>query len=872
MERIRDLIECHCRARGTWAPVRPPHSAVPAHTFAWAKYQYPKDRSVTPKHQHLHLTLDIERKAIVGKNEILVETTSRTTNLIEFEAAEMQIKTVLLDGKEQKFSHDKDRVQVFLKSQLSRGQTAQLTVSYELDNPRAGIYFIKPDQDYPNRATQVWTQGQDDDARYWFPCFDEPGIKCTFEMTVEVPQGFLATSNGRLISSSQSGSLWNFHWKSEAMIPAYLVTLTVGRFHEIKDDWKELPVRYLVEKGREKDGELSFHKTPKMLELFTKKLGVGFPYEKYYQVAASEFIFGGMENTSATTQTDTTLHPKELEPDFISDDLVAHELAHQWFGDLVTCKTWSHGWLNEGWATFMEYVFKEEDRSPIETSYYRYEDLKVYLGEDSGLYRRPLVTHFYTDPAEIWDRHLYQKGGLVLETLKHEIGDEDFWEGTRRYLERHRGATVETVDFQRAMEEVSGRSLQWFFDQWVYRSGYPKIKVGFEWDAKSSVAKIRFKQEQVGDDTQVFRLNTVVEIHFDDEVKKFPIEISEKDQLVFMPLHMKPKFVVLDPGNHCLKSLDWSLPQDMIAEQLKSDSCVVGKVWAMKHLAKDSNRQGIDLLIERLKTDKFFAVRGEAALALGETGSRVAKEALLAQLSLEKDSRVRSKICAGLGNFHDEDVGAGLSKIVENEKHPFVRGAACRALGKTKWKGAFEVLKKALDIASWNDFVCAAAISGLRSLRDDRALELFVEYSKYGAPKFGRLAAVEALSDYGLDRKDIHEHLETLLDDRFFRVRFAAVSAISQRKNPAGAGALDDLAHRVTDGHLKAHALRSKKSLLESLRHPSELTEFQKSLEKLQEESRKLKDELQGLKPTSDKVEKKSDKKSKKTKSKKKSR
>ena len=272
-----------------------------------------------------------------------------------------------------------------------------------------------------------------------------------------MPSGFVATSNGALQTETRGGKTCTFHWTSSAAIPSYLVTLTVGKFSEIKEDWRGKPVIYLCEKGREDETKLSFGKTPQMMEYFSKIIGVDYPYEKYAQITAAEFIFGGMENISATTQTDTVLHPYEIEEDFSSDELVSHELAHQWFGDLVTCKTWSHGWLNEGWATFMESVFKEEDLGKDETQYYRYEEFKIYQGEDQSLYRRPIVSNVYSDPGEVWDRHIYQKGGLVLNSLKNELGHEDFWAGVKHYLQVHRGGTVETVDFQRALEQVSGR-------------------------------------------------------------------------------------------------------------------------------------------------------------------------------------------------------------------------------------------------------------------------------------------------------------------------------------------------------------------------------------------------------------------------------
>ena len=231
--------------------------------------------------------------------------------------------------------------------------------------PRRGIYFTGPESAYPNKPYQTWTQGQDEDSRYWFPTFDYPNQKATLEMRVRVPQGFTAVSNGALVAQKTEGAHTHFHYRLGHPIVPYLVSLVVAEFSFWEDAGpRGLPVQYFVAPGREEDGKRAFGNTPQMIEAFEKKLGVPFPYEKYAQTAVQDFIFGGMENASATTQTDRTLHDARAHPDFSSDPLVSHELAHQWFGDLVTCRDWSHGWLNEGFATFMERVWIENATGP----------------------------------------------------------------------------------------------------------------------------------------------------------------------------------------------------------------------------------------------------------------------------------------------------------------------------------------------------------------------------------------------------------------------------------------------------------------------------------------------------------------------------
>lgn len=607
MDSIKEILGCGCRAHVFSGPKTKSEGGVPAHTFAWATTQYPQERPVWPTHQCLELSLNIEKEELSGSNTIQFKVLAQKAESFKVDAVDLFIHEVQVNKKSVRFSTGDQGITVYLEKAMKRGETGELKITYTCVKPKAGIYFIKPDSKYPDRPTQVWTQGQDDDARYWFPSFDEPRIKCSYEMKIEVPAGYIATSNGALHSESRGGKTWTFLWKSSAQIPSYLVTLTAGKFSEIKEDWRGKPVVYLCEKGREAEAKLSFGKTPKMLELFTKKTGMDYPYEKYTQVAAAEFVFGGMENLSATTQTDVTLHPYEIEEDFSSDDLVSHELAHQWFGDLVTCKTWSHGWLNEGWATFMEQIFKEEDLGKDETDYFRYEELQIYLSEDRGLYRRPVVTPFYSDPGEVWDRHIYQKGGLVLNMLRQELGEEDFWKGTKEYLNKNKGGVVETVDFQRSLEEASGQDLQYFFDQWIFKGGYPELKAGFEWDDKTKMAKFKLSQKQdVNDLTPLFTFNSEVSFYFSsDEPFIFPIKMTEKDQTFYIPLKEKPLYVRFDVGNKLIKTLEWALPTEMIKEQLSKDKDVVGKIWAMKNLEKEATKEGVEALVGRLKEDTF---------------------------------------------------------------------------------------------------------------------------------------------------------------------------------------------------------------------------------------------------------------------------
>ena len=275
-----------------------------------------------------------------------------------------------------------------------------------------------------------------------------------------------------------------------------------------------------------------------------------------------DFIFGGMENTSATTQTDLTLHDERAHMDFTSDGLVSHELAHQWFGDLLTCRDWSHGWLNEGFATFMERMWIENDTGPHggmdEAKYYSYMDLKDHLEEDSKKYRRPIVCNTYIEPIDLFDTHLYQKGGLVIGLIRATLGEENFWKAIHHYVTKHREQNVETIDLIRAIEETTGRNLRSLFDEWVFSAGFPEFELTYNWNDEKKLAEIVIEQKQTdgqpnlvkdGTTTSLFHLPAVVELTLEGGKKHTQlVELGEARERIFLSAVSKPFMVRFDPG------------------------------------------------------------------------------------------------------------------------------------------------------------------------------------------------------------------------------------------------------------------------------------------------------------------------------------
>src|SRR5713101_2859926 len=440
--------------------------------------KWARDRSANIKHIKLEVALDFEAKKIAGTATHRLSAITGPLDRLEFDATELAIRAVRAGNEPASFETSDGKLRIVLPRALKADEEIEIAIDYS-SQPRRGLYFVGPDEGYPNKPVEAWTQGEDEDSRYWFPCYDYPNNRTTSEVIATVPEKFTAISNGALIATSTNAAAKTrtFHWRHDLPHSTYLITLAAGEFAMIEERAGDTPVTYYVHPGREDDARRAFGNTPRMIQFFERIIGEPYPYEKYSQVAVQDFIFGGMENTSATTQTADTLHDERAHLDFSSDPLVAHELAHQWWGDLLTCRDWAHGWLNEGFATYFEALWMEHDKGEAEFRYTLYQEAHEYFEEDAKEYRRPIVCNLYREPIELFDRHLYQKGGLVLHMLRAVLGDALFWKAMHHYCVTHRGQNVITTDLQRAIEEATGKSLDWFFHQWVYQAGHPELEV-----------------------------------------------------------------------------------------------------------------------------------------------------------------------------------------------------------------------------------------------------------------------------------------------------------------------------------------------------------------------------------------------------------
>jgi aminopeptidase N len=803
--------------------------------------KYERSRPYVLRHSFLDLVLEPKTKSVRGTAHLDYERISANPTDLVLDAIGFDIERVELAGRAKPldYEYDGDHLTVIGLSE----RTGKVSITYSA-TPKLGLYFLAPDDKVKNRPEQVWSQCQDEDARHWFPCLDKPHVKMTTELRVKVPQGWTALSNGERVDGRGAKNARSFHFRLDQPHPSYLVTLVAGRFVEVVDrpakvGGKSLPVSYFVPPERKGDALRSLGETPRMIELFSSLLGVAFPFSRYSQIVVSDFIFGGMENTTATTLYEHVLLDARAALDVSSNDLVAHELAHQWFGDHVTCRDWSHAWLNEGFATFFEHLERESRLGRDDYEWGVAGDVESYLAEANGRYSRPIVCRDYGEPIDLFDRHLYEKGGLVLHMLRRELGDELFFSGVRLYLTRNAGGIVETNDLMRALEEVSGKSLERFFDSWVYRPGHPDLKVKIGWE--DGLLSVQVRQKQKGPDiaTFAFTLEVLVKTKA-GTLERHSKQVTEGTDTLLVRLPERPAFVVFDPEFRLTTSVTLEAPAEMLRHQLESAPTARARWMAAEALSKRDDPATRRALTRTLFDQKeAWMVRTEAARALGKLRGEEA-EATLIKASAESHPKLRRAVASALGAFRTSTAASCLAQLAQRDKSYLVAAEAARALGRTRAPEALKTLLRVLDAPSWADVRRAGALDGLAQLRSDDAVPEVLARSRYGYPLRGRRAAIQALAALS-DSKKTRSHLEDMLEDKDPHLRISVVDALLSFGDAKSRGALRRALDRELDGRV---IRRLREALRENTDGASEKKRVSDDLETLRNELAELKARL----------------------------
>jgi len=623
-----------------------------------------------------------------------------------------------------------DTLVVHLRRAAGLGDTVRFRLSYHgvVENGN-GLTYIEADTAPPRRPQQIWSQGEDDNNHLWFPTYDFPNDKFTWEMLVTVPRGMSAVSNGRLVSdiANRDGThtLW---WSQEKPSVSYLASIVVAPLVRLHDSWKGRPVDYYVYQGDTTLARRVFRITPDMIQGYSQLTGVDYPWAKYAQTTVADF-FGGMENVSATTLVDWIPDATSYaDRPWFHYILIPHELAHQWFGDYVTTANWANMWLNEGFAEFMPGQYWRVSLGAHAGEDYYLDEYRQYMSADRRR-RMPL--------ASLGSNVIYPKGALVLEMLRHYLGDGPFWASVHRYLVDHAYGMATTDDFRQAVLAATGQNLDWFMDQWFYQAGFPEFKVTASYDSAAARLTLNVQQTQAdsskADSTglryttpEVFRMPVTIRVGTTRGERTVRVQLAEREQVITMnSLPGSPTMVIFDDGNTILKTLSFDQPTEWLARQLSRDLNLWNRQWVIDQLAarKEDAVAGAALATAATGAD-YYLTRAQAATALGKFPEPVALAPLSRALA-DTSAAVRAAALHGLGALGGDSAQALARRAFDADRSYEVRAAAVEVLGQAPAAARQSILERALVTPSYQDVIADAAL-GVIARSGDTAMTSLV--------------------------------------------------------------------------------------------------------------------------------------------------
>jgi aminopeptidase N len=511
------------------------------------------------QHYLIRTSFDRALFKVNGDTTVTFKPLSPNSSTVEFDEVGLNFTKVTLDpiGTELKYRIAGEKVIVTLDKPYGPNDTVAIRFVYTTVRPKKGVYFVDPlvESGTERRSGQVWSQGEADENRHWFPSFDFPSDKATSEQIITAEKGYSVIANGELLEKTDNADgTTTWHYKMPVPHSSYLISFVIGKYAKVEEKYKDIPLGYYVYPGSEAIVPKAYGNTKEMVRIFEEITGVPFPYNKYDQTIVANFQFGGMENITATTMADTEIFAANVS--FLQgniEDLVSHELAHSWFGDLVTCKNWAELWLNEGFATFMEAAYREKKYGRKDYLRMVEGDSEEFRTEDAVLPKNHgLFNLDANNVAGLFDHSgvTYSKGGAVIHTLREQVVDANFWKAINTYLNRHKFGSVESTDLRKVMEETSGQDLGWFFDQWVYGLGFPKLTATPIWNARTKTLTLTVTQTQVTAKMVVpaFRMPMEVEFKVAGESVVQPLDVTKRTQVFTYKLSSKPTSVALDPN------------------------------------------------------------------------------------------------------------------------------------------------------------------------------------------------------------------------------------------------------------------------------------------------------------------------------------
>lgn len=658
-------------------------------------------------HTKLDLKFDWAMQHVLGKAQLTIKPYFRNISIVSLDAVGFDIHSVTLlpENTTLAYTYDGKNLDVALGKEYTRSEKFDIYIHYtakpnenllntsEAIKSDKGLFFIDPMETDPDVPTQIWTQGETENNSRWFPTFDKPNERFTQEIILTVADKYLTLSNGRKIMSRKNDDgTRTDHWKQDKPHAPYLAMIAVGEFHEEMDMWNNIPLHYIVEKGFGKHAKKIFNHTPEMLSFFSDKLKYPYPWEKYGQIVVRDFVSGAMENTGAVVFGEQVQKTERELIDNDNDYIVAHEMMHHWFGDLVTCEDWSNLTLNEGFANYAEYLWFEHKYGHDRAEYHRMNEMNGYYSQVFGGGARPLIHYFYDDKEQMFDAHSYNKGGLVLHMLRSYLGDDAFFAGLNKYLNDNAYTAVEVDELRMAFEDTVGEDLHWFFNQWFLGNGHPHIDVTYTYNPSNKVLLIETDLSDTPEGFyKNFKLHSDVALYYaDGSVTYHPVVIDDnKNRFLIEDLKADPLTYVFDGRNVLLAMIN----ENKTSEQYKSQF-LLSSNFMDKMIGFTSTNDGNFDLIDPAINDKFYLFRTMGIGAIPDSLISTYMDKLQNMVLYDPHSEVRKEALIKLLNSEDFDAKP-LCKIILNAERAYpVLEIALEVMGQIDEDKKEEYIKK----------------------------------------------------------------------------------------------------------------------------------------------------------------------------------
>jgi len=679
---------------------------------SWKKeYRETATRINNLVHTKLEVKPDFGKSYLYGKAWLTLKPHFYPTDSLTIDAKGMEIKKLALVRNGQhiplKYTYDDWQLSIKLDKTYIVSESYTIYIDYiakpdEFEEKYAkdqmlgikGMYFINPKGEEKDKPTQIWTQGETESSSAWFPTIDKTAQKTTQELTVTVDNKYVTLSNGKLVSQKKNANgTRSDYWKMDLPHSPYLFFLGVGDYAIIKDSWKGKEVNYYVEKEYAPVAKKIFGNTPEMMTFFSKITGVEYPWIKYSQITGRDYVAGAMENTTATIhQESAQQNARELIDGNNWESTIAHELFHQWFGDYVTAESWSNLTLNESFANYSETLWDEYKYGKDAGDAQNYNDMQGYL--QSGSQNKDLVRFHYKDKEDMFDAVSYNKGGRILHMLRNQVGDEAFFKAINLYLTTNKFKSAEAHQLRLAFEEVTGRDLNWYFNQWYFGNGNPTVEIDYVYDDAAGKVKVIVKQTQKTNKT--FKLPLAVDIYTGSKKVRYNVWSNNIVDTFTFNYTQRPNLVNVDGDKILLWNKKDNKTLDNFIHQYKYAGNYMDRREAIDFASKKQDDSKAAELLKLALTDKYQGLRNFAIGKLdmkNETVKTAVESTLLNLAKTDKYSTVRGNAIKALGDYKKTDY-VSLFKLALNDSSYTVAGNALAALSKTDESAALRAAKE----------------------------------------------------------------------------------------------------------------------------------------------------------------------------------